>query len=50
VRRSEAKTHLDPQGLSHHVGSPVYRRGNKYHPIPSTEFLPQKVSHVSPSS
>jgi hypothetical protein len=22
VRRSEAKTHLDPQGLSHHVGSP----------------------------
>jgi hypothetical protein len=22
VRRSEAKTHRDPQGLSHHVGSP----------------------------
>ena len=26
VLRSEAKTHLDPQGLSHHVGSPGVAR------------------------
>ena len=30
VRRSEAKTHLDPQGLSHHVGSPDLGRSGLF--------------------